>query len=88
MRKILVRSVTEMEGNTRWVDPVVRFMWDQLRHLREYKHDYNDPRLGRALLSGGDRLFDKGPEGFFADFLACCEGKETGEESKKGEGSA
>jgi hypothetical protein len=54
--------------------------------MKEYKLDYNDPRLGRAMLAGGDRLFDTGPTGFFADFLACCEGKETGEESKKEEG--
>jgi MoxR-like ATPase len=80
MRKILTRSVREMDGDENWVEPVIRFMWGELKSLREYKDDYNDPRLGRALLAGGDRLFDKGPEGFFADFLACCEGKETGEQ--------
>lgn len=80
MRKILLRSVREMDGDEKWVDPVIRFMWDELKNLKEYKADYNDPRLGRALLAGGDRLFNKGSEGFFADFLACCEGKETGEQ--------
>lgn len=88
MRKILTRSVREMDGNVEWVEPVIRFMWDELKQIREYKNDYNDPRLGRALLSGGDRLFDRGAEGFFADFLACCEGKETGEELRKGDGDA
>lgn len=88
MRKILTRSVREMEGNEEWVEPVIRFMWDELKQIREYKNDYNDPRLGRALLSGGDRLFDRGAEGFFSDFLACCEGKETGEELRKGNGDA
>lgn len=84
MRKILLRSVREMNGNEKWVEPVIRFMWDELKQIKEYKNDYNDPRLGRALLCGGDRLFDKGGDGFFADFLACCEGKETGEEVRKG----
>lgn len=88
MRKILIRSVREMEGNEKWVEPVIRFMWDELKQIREYKNDYNDPRLGRALLAGGDRLFDRGPEGFFSDFLACCEGKETGEEVRKGDANA
>jgi hypothetical protein len=58
-------------------------MWDRLRLLGEYKRDYNDPRLGRALLAGGDRILDKGSDGFFADFLACCEGSEWGEEGDK-----
>lgn len=85
MRKILTRSVKEMNGNVDWVEPVIRFMWDELKNIKEYKNDYNDPRLGRALLSGGDRLFDLGADGFFSDFLACCEGKETGEELRKGD---
>lgn len=80
MRRILTRCVIESKGDVRWVEPVIRFMWDQLKLLKEYKYDYNDPRLGRALLAGEDRLFDTGPQGFFADYLSCCEGKETGEE--------
>jgi hypothetical protein len=83
MRRILLRSVVEMGGDQKWVEPVIRFMWDDLKLIKEYKNDYNDPRLGRALLAGGDRLFDTSKEGFFADFIACCEGKETGEEEKK-----
>lgn len=83
MRKILTRTIMETSGKIEWVDPVIRFMWDTLRPLSEYKRDYNDPRLGRALLAGGDRILDKGSDGFFADFLACCEGSEWGEEGDK-----
>lgn len=83
MRKILTRTVMETNGKIEWVSPVIRFMWDRLRLLGEYKRDYNDPRLGRALLAGGDRILDKGSDGFFADFLACCEGSEWGEEGDK-----
>lgn len=85
MRKILLRTVHETNGREEWIDPVLTFMWDKLKGLPDYKQDYNDPRLGRALLAGGDRLLDTGAEGFFADFMACCEGKEEGEEGLKGE---
>jgi hypothetical protein len=83
MRKILLRTVHETDGKEEWVDPVLTFMWDRLQPLKEYRRDYNDPRLGRALLAGGDRIMDDGPDGFFADFLACCEGDEWGEEGDK-----
>lgn len=76
MRKILLRTVHETNGKEEWVEVAVRFMWDTLKNDPDYKEDYNDPRLGRALLAGGDRLLDEGAEGFLADFKECCEGSE------------
>lgn len=85
MHKILTRVCTEVQENGGWcgdqrhVDRVVNFMWNTLKGLKEYKKDYNDPRLGRALLSGGDRILDDSSDGYFADFIKVCDGDEMGE---------
>jgi hypothetical protein len=79
MAKILNRIVTETNGNPQWVPPIIDFLWNKLKTIPEYKVDYNDPRLGKALLAGGDRLFDKGPTGFFNDFLKVCNTREAGD---------
>lgn len=78
MQRILTRTVHETNGRIEWVPIVIDFMWDKLKGLHDFKDDYNDPRLGRALLSGGDRLFDS--NGSLKDFLDCCEGSESGED--------
>lgn len=53
MRRILLREVTEMGGEEAWVDPVVRFVFDEMRT--------NDPREAVALLDGRELLLGEAP---------------------------
>lgn len=88
MTKILMRVCKETAemggycGTEEHVNKVVSFMWDRLREMKEYAQDYNDPRLGRALLSGGDRILDGGPTNSLEDFLKVCQGDESGEDDE------
>ena len=50
MRRILTREVTEMGGDEEWVEPVVRFVFDEMKT--------NDPREAVALLDGRELLLD------------------------------
>jgi SpoVK/Ycf46/Vps4 family AAA+-type ATPase len=51
MHKILLREVTEMQGNPLWIDPALDFCMNDL--------DMNDPReIIPICLGGGDRLLD------------------------------
>lgn len=87
MKKILMRVCRDVSdaggiaGDERHVNVVLEFMWGPLKEMNEYKADYNDPRLGRALLSGGDRLLSKNKDNFLSDFVKVCDGNEQGEDS-------
>lgn len=84
MTKILTRVCKEVEEEGGWcggkdhVEIVVDYMWGRLKESKEYKNDYNDPRLGRALLAGGDRLLDE-KDNFLDDFTKVCDADEYGE---------
>ena len=83
MKKILMRVCDDVEkeggycGSEDHVDIIVDFMWNEVKQMPEYAKDYNDPRLGRALLSGGDRILDGD---FLKDFIKVCGGTELGED--------
>ena len=68
MNRILNREVEEIGGNPLWVDPILKFCFDELAGLAKFKMDYNDPRFVRSLLAGGDRILDTSPMGALADF--------------------
>lgn len=68
MTRILNREIQEINGNPDWVDVAIKFCFDELQNLPQFKEEFDDPRFARALLAGGDRLLDDGPEGYLADF--------------------
>lgn len=68
MERILRRELTEIQGNEAWIEPVLKFCYEELSKVPKFKDKYNDPRLARSLLAGGDRILDTGPKGFFNDF--------------------
>jgi MoxR-like ATPase len=68
MKKILLREVEEIGGREEWVEPVLQFCYEELAKIPRLQADFDDPRFARALLVGGERLLDTGPEGFLADF--------------------
>jgi hypothetical protein len=68
MRKILLREVEEIGGKEEWVEPVLKFCFDELASIGRFKADHDDPRFARALLVGGERLLDTSDKGFFADY--------------------
>jgi len=68
MRKILKREMRLKGGKEEWVDRVVDFMYKELSKDDEWLHDFDDTRLGLALLASGDRVLDDGPEGALADY--------------------
>lgn len=65
MRKILMREVAEINGKEEWVDPVLKFCFDELAAISRFAGDFDDPRVARAMLVGGDRLLDGS---YFADY--------------------
>lgn len=65
MRKILLREVEEINGKEEWVDPVLAFCFEELANIPRFKDDYDDPRVVRAMLVGGDRLLDGS---YFSDY--------------------
>lgn len=86
MKRILMRVCKEVmdeggyTGTEEHVNIICEFMYGALKSIPEYRKDYNDPRLGKALLSGADRLLDEGPEGFLRDFeVTCMDDDEYGE---------
>lgn len=48
MAKILLREIKEMDGKEEWIQPALKFCFDELKT--------NDPRVACALLDGGDDL--------------------------------
>lgn len=59
MEKILCREVIDIEGKSEWVPVVLDFCYNELANIPKFKDEFDDPRLARALLAGGDRLLDK-----------------------------
>lgn len=62
MEKILLDECKLIEGNPEWVNSIVRFLYEEVDGRLE---DYDDPRLAKSLLIGGDRLLDGT---FFSDY--------------------
>lgn len=58
MTRILLREVSELDGDDAWVDPVIKFCFDELAKIPRFKDDYDDPRVARAMLVGGERILD------------------------------
>lgn len=58
MRRILVREVNEIDGDEKWVDPVLDFCFGELAKEKRFAARFDDPRLARSLLAGGERLLD------------------------------
>lgn len=67
MERILKREVEEIGGKDEWIDPVLKFCFEELVGTK-LKGQHDDPRFVRSFLAGGDRLLDDGPKGFLADF--------------------
>jgi hypothetical protein len=56
LRQILLAYVKQIKGDPAWVGPVMSFMAE---------YNSTDPRMGKALLAGRDRLLDGS---FLADY--------------------